>query len=1665
MGHGKRSKKVAPRHAGRTVLLAAVALVLWAPSAQALTDADELGRFGSEGTAAGQFSFPGSSAADPVTGHLYLVDGGNNRIDEFTPWGDFVKAFGWDVAPGAVNEQQEVRVRAGAGTFKLGFEGAETPSLPFDATAAEVQGALNALATIGGSGGSVSVQEALGNAATATPYLYVIAFKGSLAATNVAQLTAANGSTPLSGGNPATTLEAGTRAGGTAAGTGLESCTTESGCQKGSEGSGAGQFTDPGGIAVDAAGDLYLSEGQHPRVQKFSPAGHFLWTLGSDTITNGAAGTGVVTSGSKEVKAVVTTEKAFMVGQAIEGTGIEAGTTIAAVGSLGTITLSAPAGPSATGTTTALSVKAGPNNVPSNEKVTIALGANTTGGTFGLIFSTPEPSSSSATTAQIPAGATAGELQGTLEALSNIGPGDIAVTGPAGGPWTVEFKGPRYADTTLQPMTTAPLNNENLTVSSGQKEVSFTSAKGSELCHVATECQGGGRGNGPGEFEGFRGLAIAPDGSLLVADKRIQRFSAAGAYQATLESSVPIGGFAGDPTSGALYVSFSSEPSGLLPPNTVAKLDPATGKQVGTLTLERPRAFTTDPASNVFVVADQAVNTDKEWEEAGRKLYQRVIEFDAEGKRVSVFAESELVPGGGTNGEQHYNLSGLGTNSLGDLYATYQASSTFLGASLRFFGPPPASLESPPLAPPQITAQFATSVTTTEAALKAKIDPRFWNDTTYHLEYGTAPCSEGGCKETAGVRLTEEVKGNPLTTPAVSLEGLSPATVYHYRFVAKSTGGGPVFGPDKTFTTYRASEAESCPANEAFRVGPSATLPDCRAYEMVSPVDKEGGSVTVKDEPFTGLPATLDQSATSGNKLAYGSEDAFAGAKAGPYTNQYIAARGEAGWSTHPISPPQSAPILESPYSEDTLFKAFSGDLCGAWLRSSAEPTLAAGALSAYPNLYRRTDDECAGPAYEVLSTAKPPKVEPKAYYPLELQGLSADGQASAYLANDSLPGTGAPAQPEGCTAGGASCRTELYARDSSGTRFACVLPTGKASTLPCFAGGSGEADGRMRSASLQGALSTDGTKLFWGASKVEGEGPIYLRSNPTQPQSAFANGSASGQGKVTEGSTAVSSLIAARGKLALVKESTVATLLEQKIGQFAAGQAVTGTGLATATTVAKVEGTTVVLSKAATATAESTITSKGPLPFAVKQAITGTGIPKGTTITAVKEGELTLSAPATVTQAGTELEATSECSEPSKACTQAVSATAEAQSGAEGSLFLAAARDGSRALFTTGGIGATETGAAQLYEYRLADRSTHLIAAKVLGSLGASEDATRVYFASREALGGVNGEGKTAVAKDANLYLYEAGSESYRFIGVLANPDLIHNAGEEFSPLTPDPSHHIARVSPDAAHAAFVSTASLTGYDNADVATGEPDAEVYLYDAEGGGRLACASCNPSGARPQGRTVVEVNSSIRAAARIPSAYNVFTYSRPLSADGRRLFFNAQDALVPRDTNGRQDVYEWEAPGAGSCRESSPSYSPSNQGCIYLISSGQAALDSEFVDASPSGDDVFINTIASLVPQDVGLADIYDARVGGGLPVPPAPPPSCEGEACQGTPEAPNDPTPASESFEGAGNVRESPQVTPPAKCAKGKVRRHGKCVAKKRRKAHRRAKRNQRAGR
>ncbi len=142
--------------------------------------------------------------------------------------------------------------------------------------------------------------------------------------------------------------------------------------------------------------------------------------------------------------------------------------------------------------------------------------------------------------------------------------------------------------------------------------------------------------------------------------------------------------------------------------------------------------------------------------------------------------------------------------------------------------------------------------------------------------------------------------------------------------------------------------------------------------------------------------------------------------------------------------------------------------------------------------------------------------------------------------------------------------------------------------------------------------------------------------------------------------------------------------------------------------------------------------------------------------------------------------------------------------------------------------------------------------------------------------------------------------------------------------------------------------------------------------------------------------------------------------------------------MPADVNGKEDVYEYEPEGVGSCGASSETFSEKSGGCVDLISSGTSSEESAFLDASAGGGDVFFLTASELVPQDVDAAfDVYDAHeCPGASPCPVTSavvPPACTTtDSCRAAPSP--QPSvfgaPPSATFSGAGNL--APIVTKPA---------------------------------
>ncbi len=394
--------------------------------------------------------------------------------------------------------------------------------------------------------------------------------------------------------------------------------------------------------------------------------------------------------------------------------------------------------------------------------------------------------------------------------------------------------------------------------------------------------------------------------------------------------------------------------------------------------------------------------------------------------------------------------------------------------------------------------------------------------------------------------------------------------------------------------------------------------------------------------------------------------------------------------------------------------------------------------------------------------------------------------------------------------------------------------------------------------------------------------------------------------------------------------------------------------------------------------------------------------------------------------------------------------------SGVGGARLLFVSPDGSKVLFKdeqrlTSDAGAAE-GAADIYECQMVEEAGQLhcrltdltpISAgeptEALGLLGASEDGSWIYFVANRALaaGAVHGDCRNesgSVKGECNLYVRHDGA--VKLVAVLAGQDSSEWSGEEGSK---------AQVSSDGGWLAFMSQRQLTTNPVRDNLSGHPDEEVYLYDASTG-RVVCASCDPTGARPSGTEYGPLRvdpagygellgreqwlaASLPTWTRYEGGGAALYHSRALVSGGR-LFFNSDDALVPQDVDGTWDTYEYEPPGVGSCSTASSTYSARSEGCVGLISSGTSPVESLFVDASASGGDVFFWTAVQLSAQDYDTAaDIYDAHeCTSTSPCPPAQaqqPPPCEtGDACKPapTPQPAIYGAPSSATFSGAGNI-------------------------------------------
>jgi hypothetical protein len=764
-----------------------------------------------------------------------------------------------------------------------------------------------------------------------------------------------------------------------------------------------------------------------------------------------------------------------------------------------------------------------------------------------------------------------------------------------------------------------------------------------------------------------------------------------------------------------------------------------------------------------------------------------------------------------------------------------------------------------------------------------------------------------------------------------------------------------------------AAGAQACP-NEQLRAeqpyGP--TLADCRAYELVSPLN-DYGIISIDSRA-----SVSDESPA----IAYLSEGSFSEPKSALITSRYIARRGPHGWATQNLSPPytsiggNSNPLFQELLFTPELSKGLEESIGTPLLGEEVEP-------AGYDNLYVA---DTSSNAYQVVTTVHPREVEPYSelvYSPANgphPAGVSTDLSHVVFQQSGELVGVVSAGEPE---------TDHVYEWADGVLRLVDVPPEGG---QPFEARDGAGASGSFwidDNSDEWHAVSADGSRVFFTAGEGKGgrerEGQVYVREEPMSP----------------------------------VEDCSVS------------GDACTVEASASQRTNARGE----------------------PEPD-----------PNDHTTTE-NSGEDKL--------------------RPAR--------------------YWGATADGAMVFFTSRAelTNNADTGPADnaenLYEYDVEDGDLTDITpenaegAGVLGLLTSSEDGSYVYFAADGKLTTrANSKAEEPESGKPNLYLYHG--VEVMFIATLAPATGMYagvyeeggdasdwaGAQPERASVVEDnwgPEQHTVRVASDGT-LAFESERRLTGFDNEQAQKGDCEErilatssatetgechEVYLFNPEGNGgagTLICASCD-RGARPAGpsRLDAKVAASVAGGETLFDLENTTLYvPRNLSENGSRLFFESLDALVPQDSNGFEDVYEWEAQGEGSCGQLG--------GCVYPISDVAGGYESHFMDASSSGDNVFIATKDQLVTAAEGNSrvNLYDVRVDGGLPEPARPSACTNADSCRPpvSPQPAIFAAPASATFSGAGNPAPPP---PPAalikavkktvKCANGRVRnKRGKCVRK-----------------
>lgn len=365
----------------------------------------------------------------------------------------------------------------------------------------------------------------------------------------------------------------------------------------------------------------------------------------------------------------------------------------------------------------------------------------------------------------------------------------------------------------------------------------------------------------------------------------------------------------------------------------------------------------------------------------------------------------------------------------------------------------------------------ALSVGVSESDLFAEINPR-GASTSYFFEYGPA----GGPDQRTPVRAIGSKAG--FLPVAAELSGLAAGTTYSWRLVLLDEFGEAP-GIDHNFTTLASEAPEIGCGNQLFRTGAGAALPDCRAYEQATPIEKHGSNA------LGGVNYTA--ASASGDRVTFSNAAGLPTTGGSSSRPVYLASRNAEGWTSNGTLP----------YSEFLRWETLGWGEEISQVASVSASGLALG-------------DTAAGAFQTVVKS--PPNVE----FSAGLDGVAEDPEQFTFQAEPALA-EGAVSIPK---------RTNLYSMDHSKLSLVARIPKASAtkcddsrpseecipaaegsfagpydwanqesSVAPDTGGNAGTAAGFMNYYT-QSTISGNGSRIFFTAA---GTGQLYEREDGTR--------------------------------------------------------------------------------------------------------------------------------------------------------------------------------------------------------------------------------------------------------------------------------------------------------------------------------------------------------------------------------------------------------------------------------------------------------------------------------------------------------------------------------------------------------------------------------------